>query len=50
MKTFNERYVRYSLRSVEGGIDVSEIAKLYGGGGHPCAAGFETKTPIHTSL
>lgn len=30
----------YSLRSIEGGKDVSEIAKLYGGGGHARAAGF----------
>lgn len=32
---------QYSLRSREGGIDVSEIAKKHGGGGHPQAAGFE---------
>lgn len=32
----------FSLRSRAGkGIDVSEIAKKYGGGGHPNAAGFE---------
>lgn len=30
---------KYSLRSREGGIDVSEIAALFGGGGHPQAAG-----------
>lgn len=31
----------FSLRSIEGqGIDVSEIAKQYGGGGHKHAAGF----------
>lgn len=30
----------YSLRSQEGGVDVSEIAKRFGGGGHACAAGF----------
>jgi hypothetical protein len=30
-----------SLRSEEGRADVSEIAKLYGGGGHRNAAGFE---------
>jgi oligoribonuclease NrnB/cAMP/cGMP phosphodiesterase (DHH superfamily) len=34
--------VRWSLRSVDGGADVSEIAKLYGGGGHKHAAGFHT--------
>lgn len=32
---------QYSLRSREGGIDVSEIAKAHGGGGHRGAAGFE---------
>jgi oligoribonuclease NrnB/cAMP/cGMP phosphodiesterase (DHH superfamily) len=31
----------YSLRSREGGIDVSEIAKRHGGGGHRNAAGYE---------
>ena len=31
----------YSLRSREGGADVSEIAELYGGGGHRHAAGFQ---------
>lgn len=30
----------FSLRSREDGADVSEIAKLYGGGGHKHAAGF----------
>jgi oligoribonuclease NrnB/cAMP/cGMP phosphodiesterase (DHH superfamily) len=30
----------FSLRSRDDGADVSEIAKLYGGGGHPHAAGF----------
>lgn len=30
----------FSLRSSEGGVDVSEIAKRYGGGGHKNAAGF----------
>lgn len=30
----------FSLRSSAGGLDVSEIAKLYGGGGHANAAGF----------
>lgn len=34
----------FSLRSVEGGADVSYIAKRYGGGGHKHAAGF--KVPI----
>lgn len=30
----------FSLRSQDDGLDVSEIAKLYGGGGHQHAAGF----------
>ena len=30
----------FSLRSAADGIDVSEIAKIYGGGGHKNAAGF----------
>jgi len=30
----------FSLRSIEGGLDVSEIAKQYGGGGHKNASGF----------
>lgn len=48
--TTDARGVRYSLRSASDGIDVSEIAKSHGGGGHFHAAGFETKTPIHTPL
>jgi oligoribonuclease NrnB/cAMP/cGMP phosphodiesterase (DHH superfamily) len=32
---------QWSLRSRDGGIDVSGIAKLHGGGGHRNAAGFE---------
>jgi oligoribonuclease NrnB/cAMP/cGMP phosphodiesterase (DHH superfamily) len=32
---------RFSLRSSEGGADVSLVAKQYGGGGHVHAAGFE---------
>lgn len=38
-------YAVFSLRSVEGGKDVSEIAKQFGGGGHKHAAGF--KVPYH---
>ena len=30
----------FSLRSTDDGMDVSEIAKQYGGGGHRNAAGF----------
>lgn len=32
---------QWSLRSRDGGVDVSEIAKVHGGGGHQQAAGFE---------
>jgi hypothetical protein len=32
---------QFSLRSRDSGLDVSEIAKVYGGGGHRNAAGFE---------
>ena len=35
----------YSLRSSEDGIDVSEVAKLFGGGGHFHAAGFSVDKP-----
>lgn len=35
----------FDLRSIEGGIDVSEIARLYGGGGHKRAAGFTVDKP-----
>ena len=35
----------YSLRSAKDGIDVSEIAKKFGGGGHFHAAGFTTAKP-----
>lgn len=34
---------QWSLRSDENGLDVSEIAKAHGGGGHKHAAGFETQ-------
>jgi oligoribonuclease NrnB/cAMP/cGMP phosphodiesterase (DHH superfamily) len=37
---------QYSLRSTEEGVDVSEIAKAHGGGGHEHAAGFESRAPI----
>jgi nanoRNase/pAp phosphatase (c-di-AMP/oligoRNAs hydrolase) len=30
----------FSLRSSKGGVDVGEVAKLFGGGGHKHAAGF----------
>ncbi len=34
----------WSLRANKGGFDVSALAKVYGGGGHPAAAGFTTST------
>lgn len=37
---------QYSLRS-KGDIDVSVIAKKYGGGGHAKAAGFDQEHPFH---
>jgi len=35
----------YSLRSANHGIDVSEVAKSFGGGGHKHAAGFTVEKP-----
>lgn len=35
----------FSLRSTDDGVDVSEIAKMYGGGGHVRAAGFTVEKP-----
>ena len=32
---------QWSLRSTDEGVDVSEIAKVHGGGGHKNAAGYE---------
>jgi hypothetical protein len=37
-------WFNFSLRSVEGGYDVSDVAKAYGGGGHKHAAGFRVKS------
>lgn len=36
----------WSLRSREGGVDVSQIAKMFGGGGHKQAAGFQQPLPL----
>ncbi len=36
----------YSLRSRDGGIDVSEIARKHGGGGHRNAAGFTSSAKL----
>jgi phosphoesterase RecJ-like protein len=33
---------KVSLRATDGSVDVSQIARAYGGGGHPQAAGFST--------
>ena len=41
----NGMYV-YSLRS-RGNLDVSEVAKRFGGGGHAGAAGFTASKPVH---
>ncbi len=38
------RQWNFSLRSTDEGLDVSEIAKQYGGGGHRNASGFAVKT------
>jgi len=40
---YNGKNWGVSLRSVEGGVDVSEIAKARNGGGHKGAAGYEAK-------
>jgi oligoribonuclease NrnB/cAMP/cGMP phosphodiesterase (DHH superfamily) len=41
---------QYSLRSEEGGEDVSLIAQGLGGGGHKHAAGFENKNDVLTRI
>jgi len=38
---------RWSLRSSPTGLDVSEIAARYGGGGHRTAAGFKGSPPVN---
>jgi len=40
----------FGLRSSEGGVDVSEIAKQYGGGGHARAAGFTVSYDVARRL
>lgn len=40
----------FSLRSAEDGVDVSEVAKLYGGGGHKHAAGFTVPLDVAASF
>ena len=39
----NGESYRVSMRSSDGGIDVSKIARAGGGGGHPAAAGFRSE-------
>jgi oligoribonuclease NrnB/cAMP/cGMP phosphodiesterase (DHH superfamily) len=41
---------QWSLRSRDGGIDVAEIAKKHGGGGHRNAAGFEEPLRDESSI
>jgi phosphoesterase RecJ-like protein len=36
---------KVSLRATDGTVDVSRIAREFGGGGHPQAAGFTTSLP-----
>jgi phosphoesterase RecJ-like protein len=36
---------KVSLRATDGSVDVSRIARAFGGGGHPQAAGFSTELP-----
>jgi uncharacterized protein len=47
-------HVELSFRSHDNGVDVSEIAKLYGGGGHRPSSGakiyFNTTNPVHLDL
>jgi bifunctional oligoribonuclease and PAP phosphatase NrnA len=37
---------KVSLRATDGRVDVSRIAREFGGGGHPQAAGFSTSLPL----
>ena len=38
-------FSKVSLRATDGRVDVSRIAREFGGGGHPQAAGFSTPLP-----
>lgn len=42
----SETDIFWSLRSAEDGVDVSEIAKQFGGGGHKHAAGYKTTRSV----
>lgn len=44
------RYVKVSLRSKDEGINVAEIARQFGGGGHPAAAGCKLYQPLSSAL
>ena len=37
---------KVSLRATDGTVDVSRVARGFGGGGHPQAAGFSTSMPF----
>ena len=39
---------KFSLRGRKGGVDVSELARKHGGGGHAAAAGYEVKPDLTT--
>ena len=41
--------VQFSLRSADGRVDVSDVARMYGGGGHRNAAGFEQEAELRFS-
>lgn len=36
-------FFKYSLRSTPDRVNVAKLAEKFGGGGHPCAAGFESE-------
>lgn len=48
-KPDSEDYV-ISLRARKGGVDVSEVAKFFGGGGHASAAGFKIKKEVWDAI
>ena len=48
-KPDSEDYV-ISLRTRKGGVDVSEVAKFYEGGGHASAAGFKIKKEVWDAI
>lgn len=45
--TEDQDQIKGSLRSENGGLDVSKVARLFGGGGHMRASGFQIKGKIH---